>query len=50
LLFEHGIFTGVSGLNIIRLLPPLSLTIEQADVFLAAFAKVFADISVSLKE
>jgi len=46
LLFEHGIFTGVSGQNIIRLLPPLSLTIEQADVFLDAFAKVFADISV----
>jgi acetylornithine aminotransferase len=45
LLFEHGIFTGVSGQNIIRLLPPLSLTIEQADVFLAAFTKVFADIS-----
>lgn len=45
LLFEHGIFTGVSGQNTIRLLPPLSLTIEQADVFLAAFTKVFADIS-----
>ena len=45
LLFEHGIFTGVSGQNIIRLLPPLSLTIEQADGFLAAFTKVFADIS-----
>ncbi|HRX10007.1 MAG TPA: aminotransferase class III-fold pyridoxal phosphate-dependent enzyme [Draconibacterium sp.] len=45
LLFEHGIFTGVSGQNIIRLLPPLSLTIEQADVFLTAFTKVFADIS-----
>lgn len=46
LLFEHGIFTGVSGQNIIRLLPPLCLAIEQADVFLDAFAKVFADISV----
>ncbi len=45
LLFEHGIFTGVSGQNIIRLLPPLSLTIEQADIFLAAFTKVFTDIS-----
>ncbi len=45
LLFEHGVFTGVSGQNIIRLLPPLSLTIEQADIFLAAFTKVFADIS-----
>jgi acetylornithine aminotransferase len=45
LLFEHGVFTGVSGQNIIRLLPLLSLTIEQADFFLAAFTKVFADIS-----
>lgn len=45
LLFEHGIFTGVSGQNIIRLLPPLCLSVEQADVFLTAFTKVFADIS-----
>lgn len=50
LLFEYGIFTGVSGQNIIRLLPPLCLSIEQADVFLDAFAKVFSDISGSLKE
>ena len=47
LLFEYGIFTGVSGQNIIRLLPPLSLSKEQADVFLCAFAKVFTDISGS---
>ncbi|WP_346862168.1 aspartate aminotransferase family protein [uncultured Draconibacterium sp.] len=40
LLNEYGIFTGVSGLNIIRLLPPLSLSIEQADEFLDAFADV----------
>lgn len=40
LLKEYGIFTGVSGQNIIRLLPPLSLTKEQADEFLAAFKKV----------
>jgi acetylornithine aminotransferase len=40
LLNEYGIFTGVSGQNIIRLLPPLSLTIEQADEFLDAFKKV----------
>jgi len=42
LLKEYGIFTGVSGQNIIRLLPPLSLTIEQADKFLTAFADVLA--------
>ncbi len=40
LLFEYGIFTGVSGQNIIRLLPPLTLTIEQADEFLEAFKSV----------
>lgn len=40
LLNDYGIFTGVSGLNIIRLLPPLSLSIEQADEFLDAFADV----------
>ncbi len=45
LLFDHGIFTGVSGQNIIRLLPPLSLTIEQADEFLAAFGQVLASMN-----
>ena len=50
LLFEYGIFTGVSGLNIIRLLPPLSLSLSQADEFIDAFTKVFTDISASLKE
>jgi len=48
LLYEHGIFTGVSGLNIIRLLPPLSLSIAQADEFIDAFTKVFTDITSSL--
>ncbi len=45
LLFEHGIFTGFSGQNIIRLLPPLTLNFAQADKFIEAFAKVFTDIS-----
>ena len=45
LLFDYGIFTGVSGQNIIRLLPPLSLTIQQAEEFLAAFEAVFIEIS-----
>ena len=48
LLFEHGIFTGFSGQNIIRLLPPLSLSFVQADEFIDAFTKVFTDISVSV--
>ncbi len=50
LLFEYGIFTGVSGQNIIRLLPPLSLTIAQAKEFLSVFKKVFTEITVSTNE
>ncbi|MDX1285078.1 MAG: aspartate aminotransferase family protein [Draconibacterium sp.] len=50
LLYEYGIFTGVSGQNIIRLLPPLCLTIEQADEFLTAFKTVYAEVSASLTE
>ncbi len=34
LLFERKVFTGVSGTNVIRLLPPLCLSIEEADDFL----------------
>jgi Ornithine/acetylornithine aminotransferase len=37
LLFDDHIFTGVAGQNMIRLLAPLCLTIEQADQFLTAF-------------
>ncbi len=40
LLFEEKVFTGVSGKNTIRLLPPLSLTKEQADDFLTKLDKV----------
>ncbi len=46
LLFEKKIFTGVSGTNVIRLLPPLSLTIEQADLFLDKFKKVLSEAAV----
>jgi acetylornithine aminotransferase len=45
LLFEYGIFTGFSGQNIIRLLPPLTLSFAQADEFIDSFNKVFTDIS-----
>ncbi|QZE13605.1 aminotransferase class III-fold pyridoxal phosphate-dependent enzyme [Halosquirtibacter laminarini] len=34
LLKKHHIFTGVSGQNIIRLLPPLTLTKEEATLFI----------------
>lgn len=40
LLYEKKVFTGVSGTNVIRLLPPLCLSIEQADEFLQRFKKV----------
>ena len=50
LLFENGIFTGVSGQNIIRLLPPLSLSMQQAEDFLKAFKKVFEEVTASLTE
>lgn len=34
LLFEQKAFTGVSGTNVIRLLPPLCLSMQEADDFL----------------
>ena len=39
LLFEERVFTGVSGTNTIRLLPPLTLTMEQAMLFIDKFKK-----------
>lgn len=39
LLFEEHVFTGVSGTNTIRLLPPLTLTMEQAVLFIDKFKK-----------
>lgn len=40
LLFQEKVFTGSSGTNIFRLLPPLCLTMDEADKFLARFRKV----------
>lgn len=40
LLFEEKIFTGVAGTHTIRLLPPLCLTMEQANSFLERFKKL----------
>jgi acetylornithine/N-succinyldiaminopimelate aminotransferase len=42
LLFEKHIFTGISGTNVIRLLPPLCLSMEQADLFLNKFGETLA--------
>lgn len=43
LIFEQHVFTGASGTNTIRLLPPLCLTRAQADEFLARFRAALAD-------
>ena len=43
LLFEKHIFTGVSGTNTIRLLPPLCLSKEQAEFFLKNLDEVLSE-------
>ena len=40
LLKEQHVFTGVSGTNVLRLLPPLCLSMDEADLFLERFKKV----------
>lgn len=40
LLNEQHIFTGVSGTSVLRLLPPLCLSMEEADIFLERFKKI----------
>jgi len=40
LLYDRHIFTGVAGSNMIRLLPPLTLSISQADVFINQFKDI----------
>ena len=40
LLFEEHVFTGVSGTNVIRLLPPLTLSLEEAEEFIKRFKKI----------
>ncbi len=40
LLFDYKIFTGVTGTHVIRLLPPLSLSMEQAESFIKHFRSV----------
>lgn len=42
LLKEQHVFTGVSGTNVLRLLPPLCLSMEEADLFLKRFRKALA--------
>lgn len=40
LIEEEKVFTGFSGTNVIRLLPPLTLSLEQANDFLTKFEQV----------
>ena len=40
LLFGKKVFTGVSGTNVIRLLPPLCLSMEEAEEFLKRFKEI----------
>lgn len=42
LLFEQKVFTGVSGQHVIRLLPPLSLKMEEAADFISRLKKVIS--------
>jgi acetylornithine/N-succinyldiaminopimelate aminotransferase len=43
LLFEKKIFTGASGSNIIRLLPPLCLSKSDAEAFLKSFKEILIE-------
>jgi len=43
LLKKHHIFTGVSGANTIRLLSPLTLSVEQAGVFIEALKETIKE-------
>lgn len=40
LLYDYHVFTGASGTNVFRLLPPLCLSKEEADIFLERFHKL----------
>jgi acetylornithine aminotransferase len=40
LIFEQHVFTGASGTNVIRLLPPLCLSMQEADDFVCRLKKL----------
>jgi len=46
LLYQEHIFTGAAGPNVLRLLPPLILTKEQAAFFIEKFKKVLNEVEV----
>ena len=43
LLFEHHIFTGGAGEHTVRILPPLTITRREADIFLNEFRKALSE-------
>lgn len=45
LIYEEHCFTGCAGTNVLRLLPPLCLTMTQADKFIEKFGKVLAFVA-----
>ncbi|MDX1905511.1 MAG: aminotransferase class III-fold pyridoxal phosphate-dependent enzyme [Bacteroidia bacterium] len=47
LLHHHHMFTGSAGAHVIRLLPPLTLTRAQSDVFLGALAQTLTTAPVA---
>ncbi|MEI6275931.1 MAG: aminotransferase class III-fold pyridoxal phosphate-dependent enzyme [Prolixibacteraceae bacterium] len=44
MLFEERIFTGVTGNNVIRILPPLTLSLSDASRFLEAFSRLLKNM------
>lgn len=50
LLFEKKIFTGASGANIIRLLPPLCMSKNDADLFLTRFKEILQTMNSELHQ
>ncbi len=42
LIYDEHVFTGASGTNVLRLLPPLCLTKEEADLFLERLDKLLS--------
>lgn len=47
LLYEHQVFTGVSGTHVLRILPPLIITQKDADWLVNALQKVLIEAVVS---
>lgn len=46
LLYNHHIFTGEAKPNVVRLLPSLAMTLEEANIFLEAFKEELKEVTV----